>query len=80
MRLDGSVASEMRMRMVDDFNSPSVSSTNQQVFSLSVHFQTSVRILLVSAKAGGTGLNLIGANRILLFEPDWNPATDLQVR
>jgi hypothetical protein len=30
-------------------------------------------------QAGGTGLNLIGASRIVLFDIDWNPATDLQV-
>jgi hypothetical protein len=27
---------------------------------------------------GGCGLNLIGGNRLILFDPDWNPATDLQ--
>ncbi|KAA8493509.1 DNA repair and recombination protein RAD54B [Porphyridium purpureum] len=37
-----------------------------------------VRVLLISSKAGGVGLNLIGASRIILFDPDWNPATDLQ--
>ena len=35
-------------------------------------------MLLLSSKAGGTGLNLIGASRILLFDMDWNPAHDLQ--
>lgn len=35
-------------------------------------------VFLLSAKAGGVGLNLIGANRLILFDPDWNPATDLQ--
>lgn len=35
-------------------------------------------VFLLSAKAGGVGLNLIGANRLVLFDPDWNPATDLQ--
>ena len=35
-------------------------------------------VLLLSSKAGGTGLNLIGASRILLFDMDWNPANDLQ--
>ena len=33
---------------------------------------------LLSSKAGGCGLNLIGANRLILFDPDWNPATDKQ--
>ena len=37
-----------------------------------------VFVLLLSSKAGGTGLNLIGASRILLFDMDWNPAHDLQ--
>ncbi|XP_053684775.1 DNA repair and recombination protein RAD54B-like [Sabethes cyaneus] len=35
-------------------------------------------IFLLSAKAGGAGLNLIGASRLVLFDNDWNPASDLQ--
>jgi DNA repair and recombination RAD54-like protein len=35
-------------------------------------------VFLLSSKAGGCGLNLIGGNRLILFDPDWNPATDLQ--
>ena len=27
----------------------------------------------------GVGLNLIGANRLIMMDIDWNPATDLQV-
>ncbi len=38
-----------------------------------------LQVLLLSAKAGGAGLNLIGANRLVLHDTDWNPATDLQV-
>lgn len=34
--------------------------------------------MLLSSKAGGTGLNLIGASRLVLYDIDWNPATDLQ--
>ena len=33
---------------------------------------------LLSSKAGGCGLNLVGANRLVLFDPDWNPANDKQ--
>jgi len=32
----------------------------------------------LSTKAGGVGLNLIGASRLILFDLDWNPAHDLQ--
>ncbi|CAD7003753.1 unnamed protein product [Ceratitis capitata] len=35
-------------------------------------------VFLLSAKAGGVGLNLIGASRLILFDNDWNPATDAQ--
>ena len=35
-------------------------------------------VFLLSSKAGGCGLNLIGANRLVLFDPDWNPANDKQ--
>jgi len=33
---------------------------------------------LLSSKAGGCGLNLVGANHLILFDPDWNPANDDQ--
>ena len=33
---------------------------------------------LLSAKSGGAGINLIGASRLVLFDLDWNPATDMQ--
>ena len=36
-------------------------------------------VFLLSSKAGGVGLNLIGASRLVLFDIDWNPANDIQV-
>ncbi|KIW84842.1 hypothetical protein Z517_00230 [Fonsecaea pedrosoi CBS 271.37] len=63
LRLDGSVAAKKRQALVDKFNR----STAPQCF-----------MFLLSAKAGGVGLNLIGASRLVLFDVDWNPATDDQ--
>ncbi|KAG2494782.1 hypothetical protein HYH03_007025 [Edaphochlamys debaryana] len=62
MRLDGDVNNLKRQPVVDTFNDPSHPSF----------------VLLLSSKAGGVGLNIIGANRLVLFDPDWNPANDLQ--
>eukprot|EP00977_Amphora_coffeiformis_P014673 scaffold4162_cov162-Amphora_coffeaeformis.AAC.6 len=36
--------------------------------------------LLMTTRTGGVGLNLTGANRIILYDPDWNPQTDAQAR
>ena len=37
-----------------------------------------IGIFLLSSKAGGVGLNLIGASRLILYDIDWNPANDMQ--
>jgi DNA repair and recombination protein RAD54B len=63
LRLDGSVPTAKRQSLVDDFNRTPADAC----FAF-----------LLSAKAGGTGLNLIGASRLVLFDIDWNPATDMQ--
>jgi DNA repair and recombination protein RAD54 and RAD54-like protein len=33
---------------------------------------------MLSSKAGGCGLNLVGASRLVMLDPDWNPANDDQ--
>ena len=35
-------------------------------------------IFLISLKAGGTGLNLVSAAHVVLFDPWWNPAAEAQ--
>lgn len=63
LRLDGSTPQSKRQDMVDRFNRSS---------------QSNSFIFLLSAKAGGTGINLIGASRLIMYDLDWNPALDLQ--
>lgn len=36
-------------------------------------------VLLSTAQIGGVGLNLIGVNRLIMFDASWNPALDEQV-
>ncbi|OJJ73242.1 hypothetical protein ASPBRDRAFT_53463 [Aspergillus brasiliensis CBS 101740] len=62
LRLDGTMTVGKRQKLVDKFNDPD-----------GAEF-----VFLLSSKAGGCGLNLIGANRLVLFDPDWNPAADQQ--
>jgi DNA excision repair protein ERCC-6 len=37
-------------------------------------------IFLLTTRVGGLGVNLTGANRVLIYDPDWNPSTDMQAR
>jgi SNF2 family DNA or RNA helicase len=37
-----------------------------------------IPVFLISLKAGGTGLNLTGANMVIHFDPWWNPAAEAQ--
>ena len=63
VRIDGSTDNKSRGALVDSFNNGSV--------DCSFAF-------LLSSKAGGCGLNLVGANRFIMMDAHWNPATDHQ--
>jgi DNA excision repair protein ERCC-6 len=39
-----------------------------------------LHVFLLTTKVGGLGINLTGADRVIIFDPDWNPATDTQAR
>lgn len=40
----------------------------------------SIFAFLLTTRTGGFGVNLTGANRVILYDPDWNPSTDEQAR
>lgn len=62
-RLDGKTKQSERMSIVGRFNR----TPPKECF-----------IFLLSSKTGGAGLNLIGANRLIMLDCDWNPANDAQ--
>lgn len=37
-----------------------------------------IPIFMLSTRAGGLGINLVGADTVILFDSDWNPQVDLQ--
>jgi len=37
-------------------------------------------VFLISTKAGGVGLNITAANKVVVVDPNWNPSYDLQAQ
>lgn len=37
-------------------------------------------LFLLTTKVGGVGVNLTGADSVVIYDPDWNPSTDTQAR
>jgi SNF2 family DNA or RNA helicase len=60
-RIDGGVTGKDRQGIVDAFNMKSVGSPS---------------VCLLTTKACGYGITLTGADRVIMFDPSWNPAED----
>ncbi|KDO32369.1 hypothetical protein SPRG_02846 [Saprolegnia parasitica CBS 223.65] len=63
-RLDGQTHFRDRQSAMDAFNDPN----------------GGLQIFLLSTRAGGLGINLTGADTVILYDSDWNPHQDSQAQ
>lgn len=63
-RLDGRIRGNLRQAAIDRFCKPD---SDRFVF-------------LLCTKAGGLGINLTAADTVIIYDSDWNPQNDLQVK
>ncbi|KAF5400000.1 hypothetical protein PHET_06557 [Paragonimus heterotremus] len=62
-RMDGSMNAVVRKDLQRRFNRQA---------------NTRLRLFLISTRAGGLGINLVAANRLIVFDASWNPSHDIQ--
>ena len=67
-RLDGSTKMEQRQDLIDEFHQAPAEPDAENA----------ARVFLLSTGAGGQGINLACANRVIIFDSGFNPHQDLQ--
>ena len=96
VRIDGATSVTARQHIVEAFNtnknifiayvmffyahSNLCGSLSLCFIILHIWLLTRLRTSLLTTRTGGVGVHLIGADRVILFDPDWNPSTDMQAR
>ena len=62
-RVDGGVTGRDRQKQIDQFAQQG---------------EGAVRVMLLSTRAGGVGINLVAADTVVVYDSDWNPQNDVQ--
>ncbi|XP_050346486.1 DNA excision repair protein ERCC-6-like [Nymphalis io] len=58
----------------------SVSVSQRQSLIQTFNENAEFLVFLATTRVGGLGVNLTGADRVIIYDPDWNPATDNQAK
>ncbi|MCH5267448.1 MAG: SNF2 helicase associated domain-containing protein [Lachnospiraceae bacterium] len=74
----GLIAAELRIREIPFFYLAGSTSAEERKREVKEFNRGEVKVFLISLKAGGTGLNLTGADTVIHFDPWWNPAVEDQ--
>ncbi|KAH8063241.1 hypothetical protein JL722_2404 [Aureococcus anophagefferens] len=70
------VARGWRYGRMDGGTAPAARQATADAFNAS----SKTFLMLLTTRTGGVGLSLVGADRVVLYDPDWNPQTDAQAR
>ncbi|KAA6418788.1 MAG: helicase SWR1 [Trebouxia sp. A1-2] len=76
LRLDGTTKPEQRQNL---FVTTDKLSAVLQILMQRFNSNPKIFVFILSTRSGGVGMNLTGADTVIFYDSDWNPAMDAQV-